>query len=348
MSTVLQEQCLAPNTGMHPPPSPAKFVEAMQAYQRTAAMKTAIELELFTLVGDGSKTVDDLAQVTNASRRGVHALCDFLVIMGFLTKVNRRYGLTADSAVFLDKKSPAYVGTATKFFASPFVMENFTDLESIVRSGGPRLDRPSFEREHPVWVDFARGMAPLLQLVAEETAKLVHVDSATRVLDIAAGHGLFGISVARRNPDATIVALDSQAVLAIAQENAERLGVSDRYTLLPGDALEVPYGKGYGVVLVPNFLHHFDREAIRIVLKKIHGALAPGGRVVVVEFVPNDDRVSPPVAAGFVLNVLANTRGGDAYSLSEYRAMFQETGFSLTGVYPLPPTPETALIAAKS
>ncbi len=347
MSTVLQQHHIAPNTGLHPPPSPAKFVEAMQAYQRTAAMKTAIELELFTLIGDGLKTVQELAQRSNASRRGVRALCDFLVIMGFLTKTEDRYGLTADSAVFLDKKSPAYLGTATRFFASPFVMENFRDLESVVRIGGPRPDRPSFESEHPVWVDFARGMAPLLHLVAEETAKLVHVDSETKVLDIAAGHGLFGIAVARRNPDATVVALDSQAVLKVAQENAERLGVSDRYILLPGNALEVSYGSGYGVVLVPNFLHHFDREAIRTVLKKIHSALAPGGRLVVVEFVPNDDRVSPPVPAGFVLNVLANTRGGDAYSISEYREMLQEAGFSLSGVYPLLPTPETALIAVK-
>ncbi len=56
---------------------------------------------------------------------------------------------------------------------------------------------------------------------------------SVKVLDIAASHGLFGITVAQRLPKAHIYALDWANVLQVAQENAARQGLSDRYHLLP-------------------------------------------------------------------------------------------------------------------
>jgi 2-polyprenyl-3-methyl-5-hydroxy-6-metoxy-1,4-benzoquinol methylase len=332
---------------MHPPPSPEKFFETMHAYQRTAALKAAIELDLFTAIGEGLKTVPELAKRASASERGIRALCDYMTILGFLTKVEGRYGLTADSAVFLDKKSPAYVGSATQFMASPPVTDGFRDLAAVVRSGRPLSNEALTKDEHPAWVDFARSMAPVLHMVAQETEKLVRTESPVKVLDVAAGHGMFGITVAQHNPKAKVVALDWPSVLTVAKEYAQRSGVSDRYTLLPGDAFEVSLGTGFDVVLVPNFLHHWDRTAIQTLLRKVHAAMSPAGRLVVAEFAPNDDRISPPIAAAFVLNMLALTPGGDAYTASEYREMLLHSGFSGCEVHPLLPTPHTAIVATR-
>jgi len=332
---------------MHPPPSPDKFFETMHAYQRTAALKAAIELDLFTAVGEGLKTVPELAKRVSASERGMRALCDYMTILGFLTKVEGRYGLTADSTVFLDKKSPAYLGSATQFMASPAVTDAFRDLTAVVRSGRPLSDEPFTKDGHPAWVDFARYMAPVLRIAAQETEKLVRTEAAIKVLDVAAGHGLFGITVAQHNPKARIVALDWPSVLKVAKEHAQRSGVSDRYSLLPGDAFEVALGTGFDVVLVPNFLHHWNRATIEAFLRKVHTTLSPAGRIVVVEFAPNDDRISPPVAAAFVMNMLALTPEGDAYTASEYREMLLKSGFSGCEVHPLLPTPHTAIVAVK-
>ena len=347
MSTAQLQQQTTPQSGMHPPPSPARFVDAMTAYQRTAALKAAIELDLFTAIGEGLKTVPELAQRCRASERGIRVLCDLMVIGGFLTKSENRYHTTAESAVFLDKKSPAYVGSATTFLASPLVTEAFKDLAAVVRSGRPLSDEAFTEGENPVWMDFARSMAPLSYPVAQETEKLVRTDEEIKVLDVAAGHGLFGIAVAQHNPKAKVVALDGPSVLTVAKENAERFRVSDRYTLLPGDALEVTYGTGFDVVLVPNLLHHWDRATIHRFLLKVHSALAPKGRVVVVEFAPNDDRITPPEVAAFAVNMLVHTSGGDAYTASEHREMLLNSGFSDCEVHPLRPTPHTAIIAAR-
>jgi ubiquinone/menaquinone biosynthesis C-methylase UbiE len=345
MSTAELIHASTPAPGIHPHPSPERFFETMHAYQRTAALKAAIELDLFTAVGEGLKTVPELAKRASASERGIRALCDYMAMLGFLTKVEGRYGLTADSAVFLDKKSPAYVGSATQFLASPLVTNGFRDLTAVVRLG--RSLSPLTQEEHPAWVEFARSMAPVLRMVAQETEKLVRQDGPIKVLDVAAGHGMFGITVAQHNPKARIVALDWPSVLTVANEYAQRLGVSDRYTLLPGNAFEVSLGTGFDVVLVPNFLHHWDRATVETFLRKVHAALSPAGRIVAVEFVPNDDRISPPVAAAFVMNMLANTSGGDTYTASEYREMLLRSGFSGCEIHPLLPTPHTAIVATK-
>lgn len=323
----------------------------MHAYQRTAALKAAIELDLFTAIGETTGTLTELVRRLEASERGVRVLCDYLVVMGFLHKnldePEFRYGLTSDSAAFLDKRSPKYVGSSTIFLASPFFTHAFRDLATVVRSGSPIPDSPSIEQELPIWVDFARGMGPIMYPIAEQVAKLLGDMVDAKILDVASGHGLFGIAVAKQNPTATIVALDFPSVLAVAKDNARRFGVGEQYSLLPGDALVVPFGAGFEAILVPNLLHHWDRSTIQDFLQKAYFALKPGGRIVVVEFAPNDDRVSPPIPASFALIMLANTSGGDAYTSSELVAMLQDAGFKHCESKTLLPSPQSVIVAVK-
>ena len=331
-------------------PSPELFFETMNAYQRTAALKAAIELDLFTAIGEGAHTAEALAQRCETSMRGMRILCDYLVVIGFLTKDENRYGLTPDSAAFLDRRSPSYIATAATFLASPMLTEGFDDLAAVVRKGGTAIsEEGSLEPEHPIWVEFARAMAPLMTLPAELIAKLVGADSGQKwkVLDIAAGHGLFGIAIAKHNPNAEIVALDWANVLEVAKENARAAGVADRYSVIPGSAFEVDYGTGYDLVLLTNFLHHFDPETCERLLGKVYAALETSGRAVSFEFVPNEDRVSPPVAASFSLMMLGTTPSGDAYTLAELDRMFRNTGFSASELHPLPPTFQQVVISHK-
>ncbi|HET7107484.1 MAG TPA: class I SAM-dependent methyltransferase [Candidatus Acidoferrum sp.] len=345
MNTATSQLELPPQSSLVSQPTPLLFFETMHAHQRTAALKTALDLELFTLIGEGIGSVAAIAKRASASERGVRAICDFLTVLGFLKKADNRYALTVDSAMFLDKNSPAYAGSAAKFLTSEFLLEGFKNLTEIVRAGGPAENKAQRGVDDPIWVEFARSMAPFLYMLAERTESLLHTAGKIKVLDIAAGHGLFGISFARHNPQAEIFALDSAPVLKVAEENAERSDVSSRWHAVPGDALELPLGAGYDVVLVPNLLHHWDRATIQSFLKKVRHALAPNGRIAVVEFAPNDDRVSPPVPASFVMNMLVTTPAGDAYPASEYRSMLLQSGFEAPEIHPLLPLPHTVFIA---
>jgi len=188
-------------------------------------------------------------------------------------------------------------------------------------------------------------MAP----AAAGLADLIALDQnrPTKVLDISASHGMWGNAFATKNQKAHIVALDWAPVLEVAGENARAAGVADRFSTIAGNAFEVELGGDYDVVLVPNFLHHFNAADCVRFLKKVHAALRPGGTVAIVEFVPNPDRITPPAAAGFSLIMLATTPEGDAYTFAEYSDMLAQAGFTAPIMHSLPASMNVAVIATK-
>jgi predicted nicotinamide N-methyase len=340
---------MAPEAQAGMQPTPALLFDTVNGYQRTQAIKTAIELSVFTVIAEGKTTAKTIAEGCAASERGIRILCDFLVIMGFLTKEDGQYGLTPDSAVFLDKKSPAYMGTITDFILSPYLMDNFDYLTETVKTGTSAGKNKGLDPEHPMWVKFARAMAPMMAMPAQLLAQLTDPDKSRklRVLDIAAGHGLYGIAFAKQNPQAEITAVDWANVLEVAKENAQAAGVADRYQLNPGSAFDVDYGKDYDIVLLPNFLHHFDVATCETLLRKVNSSLAEDGRAVTLEFVPNDDRVTPPQAAGFSMMMLGSTPSGDAYTFAELDQMFRNAGFARNEMHELPPSIQRVVISYK-
>jgi len=319
-----------------PGTTPERLFNAFNAHAQTAAIKTAVELEIFTAIAEGKTSPSAVAQRCDIAERGARILCDFLTIHGFLTKTGANYGLAPDSAMFLDRHSPAYVGSAIDFMLSERVMEAHAKLTDAVRSGRSALGEAALEPENPIWLRFAEAMAPLTMMPAQgAAAELRRSGEVHKVLDIAAGHGIYGIAVAQQNPKAQVYAADWKNVLTVAQRNAQKAGVADRYHLLPGSAFESDFGHDYDLVLIPNFLHHFDLPTCARFLNKVHGALAADGRAAVIEFVPNADRVTPPSAAGFSLTMLAMTPSGDAYTFAELEKMAKDAGFTRVEISPV-------------
>jgi ubiquinone/menaquinone biosynthesis C-methylase UbiE len=329
-------------------PSPELFFRAVNAYQQPAAIKAAVELDLFTAIAEGARTAPALAARCQASERGVRILCDYLVVLGFLTKDAEGYGLTQDSAAFLDRRSPAYLGGTIEFLLYPPHVAAFEDLTGVVRRGTLAANGGgALEPENPMWVKFARAMVPMMMMPAQAMAQALGGDAPVRVLDIAAGHGVFGIAFARQNPLAEVTAVDWPNVLEVAKENARAAGVADRYHTIEGSAFDVDFGAGYDLVLLTNFLHHFDPPTCETFLRKVHAALADGGRAATLEFVPDEDRVSPPVPATFAMMMLGTTPGGDAYTFPEFERMFRAAGFSGSELRELPATPEHLIVSSK-
>jgi len=331
-------------------PSPQLFFQTINAHMRTEALKAGIELEVFTAIGEGNTTPAEIAKRCQSSEKGIRVLCDYLTIMEMLTKQDGHYGLTLDSSVFLDKRSPAYLGGATEFLCSPMLTDGSKHMTAAIRKGGTALENDgTIGPDHPVWVNFARGMAPMMAMPAQLMANLADpsADKKLKILDIAAGHGLYGINFAARNKQAEVTALDWKAVLEVAKENAQKMGVADRYKTIEGSAFEVEFGTGYDLVLLTNFLHHFDAATCETLMRKVHAALADGGRAVTLEFVPNEDRVTPPDSAAFSMMMLVGTPSGDAHTFAELERMFANAGFSRSTLYPLPPTFQQVVISEK-
>lgn len=201
--------------------------------------------------------------------------------------------------------------------------------------------------DHPVWRDFARAMVPMMAPAAEFIAGAVPTSGPVKILDVAAGHGLFGIAFARRNPQAEVHALDWAAVLDVAHEHAHAAGVGDRHRLLPGSAFDVEWGTGFDLVLFTNFFHHFEPARCEALMRKAHAALTPDGRAVTLEFVPDAGRVTPPMQAGFALTMLASTGHGDAYTFAEYESMFANSGFPHSEMQDLEGGAQRLIISSK-
>jgi 2-polyprenyl-3-methyl-5-hydroxy-6-metoxy-1,4-benzoquinol methylase len=328
--------------------SPFRLFQAINGFQLTEAISSAIELDIFTAIAAGHATTKALAKQCSIAERGARILCDFLVVNGFLEKNGDQYSLSDDSAKFLDRKSPAYMGSCTEFLLTEDIRQTFHDLTNSVRHGGCQKTY-AHAPESSVWVAFARSMAPMMMMASQGLAEIVvGKDSRSlKVLDIAAGHGLFGIAVLRANPKAEVTAVDWNNVLEVARENAKQFDVADRYKTLAGSIFDVDIGTGYDLILVPNFLHHFDAPTNEQLLKKLHRALKPGGRVATLEFVPNEDMVSPAMPAAFALIMLAETPAGDAYTRSELENMLNRAGFSRHEFHTMPPSPHSVLVSTK-
>jgi hypothetical protein len=328
-------------------PSPALVFDTLMAHQRTAALRAAIDLDLFRALGEGPSDASSLARRCPASERGIRILCDYLTVIGLISKQAGRYSHTPASALFLDPSSPTCVASTARFLGNPAMLEPYLHLADIVRHGRTVLPgEGTVEPENPVWVEFAHSMAPMMAPMAAPLGSIA-LDGRSgpmSVLDIAAGHGLFGIEVARQNPEARIVALDWAPVLEVARANANKAGVGGRYQTLEGSAFEVDFGGPYDVVLLTNFLHHFDPPTCVGLLKKVHAALKTDGRAATLEFVPNEDRVSPPMAASFSLTMLASTASGDAYTFNELAGMYREAGFRDITAHPVPTGPHTVVV----
>jgi ubiquinone/menaquinone biosynthesis C-methylase UbiE len=319
--------------------------EAALGYQKTAALTAAVKLDIVTSIGGGALTSEVLAEKTATSPRGMRILCDLLTVMGLLRKEDGAYSVTEPAKRYLDPSSPAWMGGSIDFYGSPEILRLvLDDPVSYVRHGGS-AGLAHLAPDHPVWLRFAKAMSPTARLAAKRVAVYLAAPRApATVLDVAAGHGFYGIELARAFPEAVVTAVDWPSVLELASANARDAGVGERFRRIAGNAFEVDWGGGFDLVILANFLHHFSPDACATILRKVKSSLSPQGRACAVDFVPDEDRAGAPTHAMFAFLMLATTPGGDAWTLSDLDEMAKAAGFLRATARPLRPTPQSLIM----
>lgn len=319
------------NATGRPQVTPERISQLAWGYAPTVILESAVRHGVFDLLDDGPKTVDELAATSSGSRRGLRAILNALVGLQLLTKDgDGRYALVPDSATFLVSTKPGYLGGLIKHTTRQLI-PMWLRLNEIVHAGGPASAVNREQTGSEFFHEFVEDIFPMSDPAAQNLARALDVASASgpvKVLDLAAGSGVWSIALAQASPQVTVTAVDWPGVLDVTRRVTTRCGVAERYRFVAGDLLAADFGDGHHIATLGHILHSEGEERSRSLLQKTFQALAPGGTIAIAEFLVNDERTGPPMGLIFGVNMLVFTDHGDTYSFNEIAGWLRNAGFA--------------------
>ncbi len=309
------------------PLNPELLHQISFSFAPSRVLTTGVELGVFSHIAAGKKTAEAVARAARSSPRGMRMLLDALVAIELLSKKNSIYHLSPLAAKFLVRGLPDYAGFTMERadFSEPW-----RHLTKAVRTGKPFRQVENEKRA----AEFFPVLVSTLHVTNREPARRaaealeIQPGSALRVVDIACGSGVWGLAIADADPQARITAQDFAAMLPHTRKYVKRHGAEKRFDYLPGDLNRVDFGKArFDLALLGNIVHSEGERNSRRLFRRLCRALHPGGRIAIVDMIPNDTRTGPPFPVFFALNMLLNTRLGNTYTLAEYAEWLLDAGF---------------------
>jgi ubiquinone/menaquinone biosynthesis C-methylase UbiE len=339
-------------TGIEAMVSPTPLLAATFGFAITSVLVAAVELDLFTAISRGADTVERLSQETKCSPRGLRILLNALAGCGHLAKEKGRYLLTPFSAAYLSKRSRTYAGSLA--LHSRMLRDNWDHLAEVVRTGKIRHaaegagDRGEFFSE---FVDSLYGLnTPAAEAVARQLWK-GQPPSPCHVLDVGAGSAVWSLALAKRAPQVRVTVADWPTVIEKATKHfVAREKMEDRYSYLPGDFRETDFGESaFDLAYLGHVCHGEGAGGTRKLFGRLRRALKKGGRVVIADMLPDEERCQATFPLLFAVNMLVNTENGDTFTLGEYRHWLEASGFRQVRALNVPgPSPVIVAIKAHS
>jgi (2Fe-2S) ferredoxin/predicted O-methyltransferase YrrM len=303
---------------------PDDLNERVRAFQESRVLLTALELDVFTAVGDGAGA-GEVAAKLHTDRRATEMLLNALASLHLLSKREGGFHNSPPAARYFtagsrDNTRPALLHTA-------HLWHRWSTLTDCVRTGTAVAHDEIADRGE----DWTEAFIAAMHRNASERAPLVvgavGAENVRRMLDVGGGSGAYSIAFAQANSALRADILDLSTVEPIARRHIQEAGVADRVQVRAGDLRSGRLGEGYDLVFVSAICHMLSPAENLDLLGRCREALAPGGRVVVQDFILEADKTAPRFAALFALNMLVGTRGGSSYSEPEYTAWLGEAGF---------------------
>jgi ubiquinone/menaquinone biosynthesis C-methylase UbiE len=323
---------------------PDRIFQYWFGYAAPLMLEAGVRHKIFDALDAGPKSAEQVAAVTGTSPRGTRILLNGLAGLEIVRKSGYQYSLTPESAKFLVSTKPAFMGGILRHTST--IIPNWLKLADSVKTGKPSKSVNQEATGSEFFREFVEDMFPMGIGASKQLAESLDLKGPVKVLDIAAGSGVWSIPLAQKYPTARVTIVDWEGVIPAAQKVTKRMGVGDRYEFKPGDLLAVNFGTGYNVATLGHILHSEGEERSRKLIKKVFDALAPGGTIVIAETIPNDDRTGPPHALIFAVNMLVHTDVGDTFTFAEMSKWLREAGFSNVRTLDTP-TPSPLILATK-
>ena len=315
---------------------PDRLDQMIRGYMPSRCLLTALELDIFTAVGDGGNA-ERIGAMINANARAAGMLLNALVALGLLSKSGADYSNTPESARFFVQGSKDNQRNGLLHTAN--IWHRWSTLTDAVRSGTRvavedsadlrNVDHKNDHDDAAVWTrNFIAGMQRIAKDRATLVVKILGTAGIRRILDLGGGSGAYSIAFAKTGPDVQCEILDVPQVMPLTAEYVRQAGVSAQVSLRAGDMLHADFGSGYDIIMLNAICHMFSEEQNQDIFRRSLQALAPKGRLVVQDFILNPDKTGPQHAALFSLNMLVNTDAGASYSEFEYTNWMKAAGFT--------------------
>jgi len=299
------------------------------SYAPSCVLSAAVQLDVFSHLAACNGTAAEVARAAGATERGTRMLLDSLTGLELLSKQDDRYALAPLAAEYLVRERPNYLGSVLE---TNYLMDSWSRLADIIRTGSAPHH---LERQQDAEQFFPRLVRTLHVMNREPARRLATALGAgtarqrLQVLDVACGSGVWGIAIAEADPRSRVTALDFPVVLDTTREYLRRHDVERQFDFMPGDLKEADFGESrFDLAVLGNVLHTEGEASSRDLLRRIGRALKPGGRVAIIDMVPNDERTGPPFPLLFALNTLVHSTEGDTFTLAEYMEWLKEAGFN--------------------
>jgi ubiquinone/menaquinone biosynthesis C-methylase UbiE len=328
--------------------SSTAIMEDLRGAWRSQALIAAVELDVFSHIAEGKRTLKEVAAAAGASERGIANLLDALVGMRYLRKGGGRYGLQPISSTFLVRGKKTYMGASTEPLSLSW--DTWGHLTEAVKTGRPHEAINVAEKGKEFFPKLVASIFP--GNFAASTAAVSHFSNRERqkihkILDVAAGSGAWSLAFAQAIPDARVTTVDFPEMTPITRGFAEKLGIAGRYEYHEGDIRHVDFGRDtYDLVILGHIIHSEGEDHGKDLVRKSWAALCPGGKLLIAEFIPNDARTGPLMPVLFGLNMLLHTEEGNVFTMREYRAWLKAAGFRKVTAISVPP-PASLILATK-
>jgi cyclopropane fatty-acyl-phospholipid synthase-like methyltransferase len=302
-------------------------MEMVIAFQRSRVLLTAYELELFTALGNESKSSAEVAVALGTEKHATDKLMNALCALELLIKKENKFSNTPLAQKFLVKQSPDFMGN---LYHSVSLWDTWSTLTRAVYKGTTVIEKNINDRGEKWLTAFIAAMHNRARKIAPKVVDKLDLSKVTRVLDIGGGSGAYAMAFAKAKPNINASVFDLPNVIPITHRYIEKEGLTGKIKTIVGDYMVDPLGKGYDLIFLSAIIHINSNEANMKLLKKCSEALNPGGQVVIQDLIMDEDRTTPPSGALFALNMLVSTEAGDTYTESEVKDWMTAAG--LTGI----------------
>ncbi|WDN89851.1 hypothetical protein BuS5_02819 [Desulfosarcina sp. BuS5] len=303
--------------------TPAMALETSGSYWAASTLHSAIELDLFTILGDRQYDIEEIVRIINADERGLSMLLNALSALKLISKTGRKYFNTPFSKSFLSKDSRQYIGYI--IMHHKHLTDVWVKLSRAVRSGLPVKDR-EFLNDKEQLENFLMGMFNVASNVAPKVAEKIDLSNCNHLLDIGGGPGTYAIHFCMKYLQLKASIYDLPPTRPFAEKTILEFNLTDRIRFVEGNYLLDKIEGSYDVVWLSHILHAEGPESCRTILQKAVSVMEPGGIILVHDFILNDTMDGPVFPALFSLNMLLNTPSGRSYSEKQIMDMLSSAG----------------------